>query len=707
MSVYDAKSIEEKWINNWEENKTYRFIDYPNSKKKYILDMFPYPSGAGLHVGHLKGYLATDILTRYYRMKGYNVFHPMGWDAFGLPAEQYAIQTGNSPADFTLKNIDAFRKQLKRLSLSYDFDREINTSDPLYYQHTQWIFSQMYKHGLAELRDTLVNWCEKLNTVLADEEIVEGEDGKRYSERGGYEVVSKRMKQWVLKITAYADELLEDLKDLDWPENIKKIQENWIGKSQKYQFTFDFEGTKYYLNLDKPNDIYRLKAIGIHAFSKLRESLEINEGVRETAYLIKSEFDGKELPIHYIKNVDFRAEDLLPILNEKEVAEEPKEGYKKVITYKLKDWVFSRQRYWGEPIPILFDSKGKDHLDEDLPVVLPTNVEYSASRDGKSPLVNCKEWLEAKEDHTRESSTMPNWAGSSWYFIAYLLKKDDGTYYDLDSEEAKAILKKWLPVDIYVGGQEHAAMHLLYARFWNKFLYKLGIVDVKEPFKVLFNQGMVLGADGSKMSKSKGNSVNIDEIVDKYGSDALRVYEAFSGPTSLSFKWEEEGLKAMQKWLGKVYYFFNDLSKLEKVAIDEEVNLIENKLIRAFDALIPSLKVNLGVSEMMVFINELQRVKKYSEKALVTFLKFLSYYAPALADELYAKESSIYDEAFPVLNEEVNKQEEEFKVFIKGKFKYLINIRINLSNQEIIDLFNKENSSKIIVKREEKIILVF
>ncbi|OAL10747.1 leucine--tRNA ligase [Candidatus Mycoplasma haematobovis] len=705
MGVYDAKLIEEKWIDIWEKKKTYKFLDHPKLEKKYILDMFPYPSGAGLHVGHLKGYLATDILTRYYRMKGYVVFHPMGWDAFGLPAEQYAIQTGNSPADFTLKNINAFRKQLKRLALSYDFEWEINTSDALYYQHTQWIFSQMYKHGLAELRDTLVNWCEELNTVLADEEIIEGEDGKRYSERGGYEVVPKRMKQWVLRITAYADELLEDLKELDWPENIKKIQENWIGKGQKYQFAFEFENNKYYLNLDKPSDILRLKAVGIHAFSKLREKLEINENLRETNYLIKSLFNNKELPIHYIKNVDFRTEELLPILG-KEVEEEVKEGFVPVVTYKLKDWVFSRQRYWGEPIPIVFDKEGKDYLDEELPVVLPTNIEYSLSRNGSSPLINCKEWLESKVGYIRESSTMPNWAGSSWYFIAYLLKKEDGSYYDLDSKEAKAILKRWLPVDIYVGGQEHAAMHLLYARFWNKFLYKLGIVEVKEPFKVLFNQGMVLGSDGSKMSKSKGNSVNIDEIVDKYGSDALRVYEAFSGPTSLSFKWEEEGLKAMQKWLGKVYYFFNDLSKLEKVAIDEEVNQIENKLIRSFEQVIPSLKVNMGVTELMIFINELQRIKKYSEKALVTFLKFLSYYAPALAEELYEKDSSIYDSPFPTLNEEGEQQEVEFKVFIKGKFKYLINIPVNLSESEIIELIQKEHNSKIVVKEKKGIILV-
>ncbi|AEG73722.1 leucyl-tRNA synthetase [Mycoplasma haemofelis Ohio2] len=710
MASYDPKAIEEKWISAWDDASLFKFKDDLNSKKFYILDMFPYPSGAGLHVGHVKGYLATDIWARFQKMKGCTVLHPMGWDAFGLPAEQYAIQTGNSPIDFTNRNIDNFRKQCKRLMLFYDWDREINTSDPEYYKHTQWIFSQMYKHGLAELKDSLVNWCEELNTVLADEEIIVGDDGKRYSERGNYEVTSKKMKQWILKITEYADELLEDIQLLDWPENIKKIQENWIGKQNKYRFSFKYGDSEYFLDLDSPDSIKNLKAIGIHSFSRLSQELGITNGEGLNIHLSSGDH---KIPVRFIENVDFRSEDLLPILDDEYEGTLIRDSIP-VTTYKLKDWVFSRQRYWGEPIPVLFDSDGAQELDEELPVILPRNIEYSSKRSGFSPLINCKEWINVERAgklYTRESSTMPNWAGSSWYFIAYLLKKDDGGYHDLDSPEAKDILRRWLPVDVYVGGQEHAAMHLLYARFWHKFLHKLGIVSTKEPFKALFNQGMVLGSDGTKMSKSKGNYVNIDEMIDLYGADVLRLYEAFSGPTTLSFKWEESGMKAMQKWLGKVFHFFLELEKYSVVEDDGEVNLAENKLISNVESAIPMMKVNLGVSEMMIFLNEIQRLGKYSFKSLRSFLQILSLYAPATAEELWKEflkgEDFLLNLKWPELNSNLGEVFQEYKVFIKGKFKFLIKAPMNASEEEVKELVNQKGSySNIQVVTEKKIVLV-
>lgn len=737
---YDWKKIEEKWIEEWEKTGEFKFEDSIEKPKFYILDMFPYPSGSGLHVGHLKGYLATDILARFYRMKGYSVFHPMGWDAFGLPAEQYAIQTGNSPKLFTHKNINNFRKQLKRLGLSYDFGLEIDTSDPNYFKHTQWIFSQLYKHGLAELRDTQVNWCEELNTVLSEEEIVEGADGKRYSERGNFEVVYKNMKQWVLKITEYADELVEGLEILDWPENVKKIQIDWIGKKEVYKFFFKFREEKYFIELKYASSIRKLKGLAVHKFSSIARELDINEittGNREMLdIMLFDEFNLKPINVCYLWNADLKAPDLIPLFDggseedfyDPEVEEYyvRKYKFKKSTTYKLRDWVFSRQRYWGEPIPMLYDSEGNVILDEELPVLLPEKVDYETKREAKSPLANDLEWLSVtkqKIKYKRESNTMPNWAGSCWYFMAYLLKKPDGTYYDLDSAEAKEILDRWLPVNIYVGGQEHATLHLMYARFWHKFLHKIGIVSAKEPFQSLVNQGLILGEDGSKMSKSKGNYVSIEEMIEKYGSDSLRTYEAFSGPTSLSFKWDEAGIKGIRKWLNKVFSFFKNLEKLKVVQDDRDINILENNLINNFALNVTSFKVNLGVSELMIFLNSLQRLNRYSHKSLSTFTQLLSMYAPALASELwhsYLKNSGTpFKAIWPCLNEIEKVNDFEYKVFVNGKFKFIINVsKFEIDKEDFLKTLVytsiKENSKNkripplesISFNHEKRIILV-
>ncbi|WP_246307729.1 class I tRNA ligase family protein [Candidatus Mycoplasma haematohominis] len=732
MDYYVPQDVEKKWIDIWEKEGTYKFEDDDNPKKLYILDMFPYPSGAGLHVGHLKGYLSTDILTRFYTMKGYLVFHPMGWDAFGLPAEQYAIKTGNSPAEFTKKNIDSFRKQLKKLMLTYDFDREIDTSDPNYYKHTQWIFSEMYERGLAVLQDTQVNWCEELNTVLSDEELVE-EGTKLYSERGHHPVEKKIMKQWILKITKYADQLLEDIASLSWPDNVKKIQQSWIGKSTKYEYKFEWAGKTYSLYLKYASSIRKLKGIGIHQFSQISKDLEISNLTIGNKELVKgielvNLDDYKKVDVFYLWDIDFRADELIPIFDQPEedfYDEELERQYtknkrleEKKTVYKLKDWVFSRQRFWGEPIPIYFDSEGIPYLDKDLPVVLPTKVDYNTKRNGKSPLANDAEWLNIKKDgkqYTRETNTMPNWAGSSWYFIAYLLKKPDGTYHHLNSPEAKKILKRWLPVDIYVGGQEHAALHLLYARFWHKFLLKIGVVDTPEPFRTLLNQGMVLGADGTKMSKSKGNYVCIDEIVDKYGADSLRVYEAFSGPTQLSFKWEDSGLKSSHKWLHKIFIFFSNLDELEEVTIRNRVVAeIENKLIKNVENAIPNLKINLGISEMMIFMNSIQSVKKYNTKSLNSFIKILSLYAPALAEEIWTTKlhntESLYKSKWPTINEIGEDSALEFRTFLNGKFKFSLKLHHSeMEEQEIKNIISSRLNIPdldLTIMQDKKIILV-
>lgn len=563
--MFNHKEIEKKWQKFWLENKTFKTTNN-KSKKFYVLDMFPYPSGAGLHVGHPEGYTATDIIARYKRFNGYDVLHPIGWDAFGLPAEQYALQTGNDPAEFTQKNINTFRQQLQSLGFSYDYDKEVDTTDPKYYRWTQWIFGQMCKQGLAEIKEIDVNWCEGLGTVLANEEVLEDENGNKVSERGGFPVVKKPMKQWVLKITNYADKLLEGLSDVDWPNSLIALQKNWIGKETK---------------------------------------------------------NGK-------------------------------------TTYHLKDWVFARQRYWGEPFPILFDEENNVFVVDTL-VELPKMKNIKPSGTGESPLANNKEWINVEIDgkkYRRDSNTMPQWAGSSWYYLAYILKNDDGSYLDLNSKEAYKRFEKWLPVDLYIGGQEHAVLHLLYARFWHKVLYDLKMVPTSEPFHKLVNQGMILGTDNQKMSKSRGNVINPNEIVDEYGADTLRVYEMFMGPLIDSKPWNTKTLEGTRKWLERVWRlferFFNKELIIDENVDDKETESIYHQTIKGVTNDIEDLKFNIAISKMMVYINHLYKVDKISSKKfLKDFLILLSPFAPHISEELMEmlKEKQMSEQIWPKWDE--------------------------------------------------------
>lgn len=616
--MYNHSEIEKKWQKFWLENKVFKTTNNKN-KKFYVLDMFPYPSGSGLHVGHPEGYTATDIIARYKRLNNFDVLHPIGWDAFGLPAEQYAIQTGNNPATFTEKNINTFRKQLQSLGFSYDYDKEVNTTDPKYYKWTQWIFAQMYKQGLAEIREIEVNWCEGLGTVLANEEVIDDGNGNKVSERGGFPVIKKPMRQWVLKITNYADKLLEGLNEVDWPNSLISLQRNWIGKEIK---------------------------------------------------------DGK-------------------------------------ITYHLKDWVFARQRYWGEPFPIAFDEHNNVLLIEDL-VELPMMENIKPSGTGESPLANNKEWMNFEKEgkiYRRDSNTMPQWAGSSWYYLAYILKNDDGSYTPLNSQEAYKKFEKWLPVDLYIGGQEHAVLHLLYARFWHKVLYDLKIVPTSEPFYKLVNQGMILGTDNQKMSKSRGNVINPNEIIEQYGADTLRVYEMFMGPLTDSKPWNTNTMEGTKKWLDRVWRlfekFFNKELILEQNFEDEEIESIYHETIKEVTKNIEELKFNIAISKMMVYINYIYKLTKINNiKYLKDFLILLNPFAPHISEELMEKIGFelITNQEWPKFDEsKICQKAIVISIQVNGKLRGTIEINENATEEEIKNLaIQIENVSKFIDGKQIK-----
>lgn len=632
--AYDHKIAEKKWQKYWEENKTFETDVYDFSKPKYYaLDMFPYPSGQGLHVGHPEGYTATDIMSRMKRMQGYNVLHPMGFDSFGLPAEQYAIKTGNHPEGFTLKNIQTFTKQLKMLGFSFDWDKQVSTCDPSFYKWTQWIFKQLYEDGLARYVDIPVNWCEELGTVLANDEIIDGK-----SERGGFPVIRKNMKQWVIDIPKYAERLLAGLEEVDWPESTKEIQRNWIGKSIGAHVDFKVDGyddkfTVFTTRCDTlfgatycvlapehelvekittPDKKDEVKAyLDVCATKSELERTELNKektGVFIGAYAINP-VNGKKIPIwisdyvlagygtgaimavpaHDDRDYAFAKKfgiDIIPVLEGGDVTKEAwaqdgvhinsdflngldkQEAIDKMldwleehhcgskhVNYRLREWIFARQRYWGEPIPIInFDDGTSVALSDDqLPLILPELEDYSPSKTGSSPLDKAVDWVNVEVDGKkgkRETSTMPGSAGSSWYFLRYIDPHNDKAIADPE------LLKHWMPVDLYVGGPEHAVGHLLYSRMWNNYLYDKGIVPVKEPFKKLYHQGMILGPNGVKMSKSKGNVINPDDIVEAYGADTLRLYEMFMGPLEASKPWSETGVEGSKKWLERVYRLF-------------------------------------------------------------------------------------------------------------------------------------------------------
>lgn len=730
--MYDHQSIEKKWQKRWLEEKTFRCDTSDFSKPKYyVLDMFPYPSGNGLHVGHPEGYTATDIIARKKRMEGYNVLHPMGWDAFGLPAEQFALQTGHHPAEFTKKNINHFREQIQSLGFSYDWDREISTADPSYYKWTQWIFTQLYKKGLAYVDEIPVNWCPELKTVLANEEVIDGK-----SERGGYPVIRKPMRQWVLKITAYAERLLKDLDEVDWPTSTKEMQRNWIGKSQGANVVFKIDGhdkeftvfttrcdtlfgaTYCVMAPEHPfvSDITTPEQKeAVEAYQKLcqtksdLERTDLNKdktGVFTGAYAINP-VNGKKVPIwisdyvlasygtgaimavpaHDTRDYEFAKKfgiEIIPVLEggnieeeaftgdgvhinsewlnglnkEEAIAkmiqwlEENKVGEAKV-TYKLRDWLFSRQRYWGEPIPIVHMEDGTMRtvdVDE-LPLELPATTNFKPSDTGESPLAHCTDWLSVEIDGvkgTRETNTMPQWAGSCWYYIRYIDPKNDEAIGD------PKLLEHWLPVDLYVGGAEHAVLHLLYARFWHKVLYDCGVVKSKEPFQKLFHQGMILGSNGEKMSKSRGNVINPDEIVASHGADALRVYEMFMGPLEAALPWSTTGLDGTRKWLERVNRFYIEVAEFTEEN-DHRLDRVYHATVKKVTNDIDTLNFNTAISQMMVFINECYKTKTIYRPYAIGFLKMFACFAPHLGEELWAtifdQKDSITYEPWPTYDE--------------------------------------------------------
>ncbi|MCF1784339.1 leucine--tRNA ligase [Lactobacillus mulieris] len=717
--MFNHKVVEKKWQKYWAEHNTFKTGTDPKKKNYYALDMFPFPSGKGLHVGHPEGYTATDIVSRMKRAQGYNVLHPMGWDAFGLPTEQYALKTGQDPAVVTDENIANFKKQLNMLGFSYDWDREVKTSDPNYYKWTQWVFEQMYKMGLAYEAEVPVNWSPDLGTVVANEEIVDGK-----TERGGYPVYRRNMRQWMLKMTAYADRLLEDLDDLDWPEPVKEMQRNWIGRSEGAQVRFKIKDSdkNFEVYTTRPDTLYGVcytvlapenplvkeittpeQKAAVEAYIKEVESksdlerTDLNKdksGVFTGAFAINP-VNGEEVPVwigdyvlasygtgavmavpaHDQRDYEFAKKHDLPIKRVIEGGDLDKEAFvddgvhvnsdilnglnikdakKKIIAYleehnlgeakvnyKLRDWDFSRQRYWGEPIPVIHWEDGETTLvpEDELPLVLPHATDIKPSGTPESPLANLTDWVNVVDENgrkgKRETNTMPNWAGSSWYYLRYVDPHNNEKLGDYE------LFKKWLPVDLYIGGAEHAVRHLLYARFWHKVLYDLGVVPTKEPFQRLYNQGLIL-KDHDKMSKSKGNVVNPDEVIEEYGADSLRTYEMFMGPLDASIDWDDNGPASTKKFLDRVWRLFvNDLD-LDPIVSDKVVEENDGSLDKVYNQTVKkvtedfeSLHFNTAISQMMVFVNEAQRAKTIPMEYAEGFVKLLAPVAPHMMEEIW------------------------------------------------------------------------
>ncbi|MGP1504993.1 MAG: leucine--tRNA ligase [Eggerthia catenaformis] len=752
---YDHKQIETKWQHYWEENETFKTDTADFSKPKYYtLDMFPYPSGQGLHVGHPEGYTATDIVTRYKRMQGFNVLHPMGFDAFGLPAEQFAIKTGHHPAEFTYNNIENFKRQIKSLGFSYDWDKQINTCDPEYYKWTQWIFKKLYEAGLAYVAEMPVNWCPELGTVLANEEVIDGK-----SERGGYPVYRKMMRQWVLKITEYAERLLDDLDEVDWPQSTKEMQKNWIGKSIGADVVFKIKDTNKEFTVfttrcdtlfgatycvmapehpfvDEITSFAQKAAVEAYkkecATKSDLQRTDLNKdktGVFTGAYAINP-VNGKEVPIwisdyvlisygtgaimavpaHDTRDYEFAKKFHLPIIPVLEGGNVEQEAYtgdglhinseflnglgkeeaihqmivwlqdhhcgEKKITYKLRDWLFSRQRYWGEPIPIIHMEDGTTRTVDlsDLPLELPATDNYLPSEDGESPLARCTDWLNVEIDGVkgkRETNTMPQWAGSCWYYLRYIDPHNNNEIAD------KKLSDHWLPVDLYIGGAEHAVLHLLYARFWHKFLYDLGVVSSKEPFQKLFHQGMILGPNGVKMSKSRGNVINPDEIVENFGADTLRVYEMFMGPLDASKPWSTTGVEGSRRWLERVYRLFAESNKLTDEN-DGSLDYIYHATVKKVTGDFESLSFNTSISQMMIFVNEAYKAKTVYKPYAEGIIKMLSCIAPHIGEEMWNKlghESTLAYEPWPVYDEsKLVVDEVEMAVQVNGKLRGKITV---------------------------------
>ena len=773
---YNFNKIEKKWQEYWYNNKTFFTDVWDFSKPKfYALDMFPYPSGQGLHVGHPEGYTATDIISRMKRMQGYNVLHPMGWDAFGLPAEQYAIKTGNHPAGFTKKNIETFKKQLKMLGLSFDWDKEISTCDPNYYKWTQWIFKQLYKDGLAKLVEMPVNWCEGLGCVLSNDEVINGR-----SERGDFPVVRKNMKQWVLDIPKYADILLDGLEDVDWPESTKEIQRNWIGKSEGAEVTFKvdgFENLSFTVFTTRPDTLFgatycvlapELNLVNIittdsqknaieeykkQAASKSDlERTELNKektGVFTGSYAINP-VNNKKIPIwisdyvlstygtgaimavpaHDQRDYEFATKfgiEIIPVLeggdiqkeafvgdgvhinseflnglNKKDSIDkiinwlEEKNIGKKKVNYKLREWIFARQRYWGEPIPIVYlDDEMRALADSDLPLVLPELEDYAPSKSGASPLDKATNWVNTSFEGKaakRETSTMPGSAGSSWYFLRYIDPRNN------DEFANKKLLEYWMPVDLYVGGPEHAVGHLLYSRFWNNYLYNKGLVPVKEPFYKLRHQGMILGTNGEKMSKSKGNVINPDDMVKQFGADSLRIYEMFMGPLESSKPWDPNGIDGSKKFLDRVWRLYTESNKIHDCKnknLEQVYHFTVKKVTNDYE----TMNFNTAISQMMIFINTVYKEDSFPLEYAEGFLKLLNPVAPHITEELWqflGHENTISYEKWPEYIEEKTKNNEiTLPIQFNGKLKATITISPDEDEESIKTKVHEAIDSKL------------
>ena len=764
---YNHLEIEKKWQEYWDKNQTFKTDVYDFSKPKYyVLDMFPYPSGQGLHVGHPEGYTASDIVARMKRMQGYNVLHPMGFDSFGLPAEQYAIKTGNHPEGFTLKNIETFTKQLKMLGFSFDWSKQISTCDPKYYKWTQWIFKQLLEAGLAKIVDMPVNWCEELGTVLANDEVIDGK-----SERGGYPVVRKNMKQWVLDIPKYAERLLSGLDTIDWPESTKEIQRNWIGKSKGALITFKvkdsdesfvvfttrcdtlFGATYCVLSPEHPllNKITSKEQkeavanyVKLAASKSDLERTELNKektGVFTGAYAINP-VNNKEIPIwisdyvlatygtgaimavpaHDDRDYAFAKKFNLPIIQVLKGGNIEEEAYtedgihmnsgfldglnkedainkmlefltannigKEQINYKMREWVFARQRYWGEPIPVIFVGDEIVPLDDsDLPLVLPELDDYGRCKNGEAPLAKATSWVNVKyhgKDGKRETSTMPGSAGSSWYYLRYIDPNNDN---ELANKE---LLKHWMPVDLYIGGAEHAVGHLLYSRFWNKFLHDKGISPVEEPFKKLYHQGMILGENGEKMSKSRGNVVNPDDVIKEYGTDALRLFEMFMGPLKDEKPWSTSGLIAARKFLDRVYRLVLNESNVK--IVDENIKNADllksyNKTIKKVTNDYEALSFNTAIAQLMIFVNDCYKCEKVSKEYMVGLVKLLSPITPHICEEMYSllgNNSSIAYASWPTYDEALCVDDSiTIGVQINGKLRATITVNKDTSSADL------------------------
>ena len=788
---YNHKSIESRWQKFWSENQTFKSEDISTNKPKYyVLDMFPYPSGAGLHVGHALGYVATDIVARYKRMKGFNVLHPMGWDAFGLPAEQYAIKTGTHPKETTHQNVSNFKKQINSLGFSYDWSREINTTDPNYYKWTQWIFMQLYNKGLAYEQEVAVNWCPELKAVLANEEVVNGK-----SDIGGHPVVRLPMRQWILKITDYAESLLDGLDDLDWPENIKELQKNWIGKSEGVELGFDIDGHNDTINVytTRPDTLFGASYMVlapehtlIHSIVTDEQRSKVEAYIEETKK--KSDFDRTEVnkdktgvftgsyainpfskekieiwiadyvlisygtgaimavPGHDERDWEFASKYNLPIVEVVEGGDVSKAAYtakgnakiinssndktlsmdglsvdqaikeailfieknsigKATVNYKLRDWLFSRQRYWGEPFPLIHKDDSVELIQEkDLPVMLPEVENYKPSDDGKSPLSLVKNWVEVKDESgniigLRETNTMPQWAGSCWYFLRFTDPNNTKKAWSKEKENY------WMPVDLYIGGQEHAVLHLLYSRFWHHVLYDLNLVSTKEPFKKLYNQGMILGDDGTKMSKSRGNVINPEEIMDEYGSDSMRLYEMFMGPLNKSKPWSTKGLQGCYRFVNKLWSIIVDengnlSSKIvDSDEEDKDTLFLHHQTIKKLGEDIENLHFNTAVSQLMIYCNHLQKCSTVSKKLIEELVIILSPFVPHLSEEFWSllgHSETITYQPWPQFDEGLIQLDEvTIAVQVNGKLRANINIAKDSDEKDVIsEAMSLENVEK-------------